>query len=113
MKIREIENAKIPRLLKVRGITLYPFILYARIPSSSTRFHEYVHVEQIKRDGFLKFYFMYAVYFLRSWTRGYPWDESYMQIPYEVEAYAEQEKFDLVYANKLAVLSEKIRKAND
>lgn len=86
MKIRRKFNHWIPQLLNVGGITLYPFILFAR-SSLSVRNdpilykHEWIHIEQYRREGVFKFAIKYLWYQV---TKGYK------KNPYEIEAYDRQ-----------------------
>jgi hypothetical protein len=89
MRIRRVYNSWIPQLLKVGAITLYPFILFSRKQFALSKEdyirdlfkHEYIHIEQVRRLGWFKFYFLYLV---DSAKNGY--DEN----KYEIEAYARQ-----------------------
>lgn len=64
----------------VEGITLYPFIFYQGEPSTAIRNHEWIHIDQIRRDGVVKFYFNYLRKDLFNYGHG----------PYEKEAYMKQ-----------------------
>ena len=68
MKIRRVYNSWIPQLLNVGAITLYPFILFSRtVGGVKTRYrnpeqlfkHEFIHIEQVRRLGWFKFYLSY------------------------------------------------------
>lgn len=83
--IREIVGGPIPRILfclKPKAynwaVTLYPFIFYRYHPEQSHRLHEYIHVEQIRRLGWMKFYFLWIWYYLKF---------GYTNNPFEVEAF--------------------------
>ncbi len=88
MKIRIVYNSSMPFYLGgMDGITLYPFI-FVGFPENDPRTakllkHELVHIEQIYRDGFFKFYLTYIWYSIRY---------GYKNNPYEVEAYRRQEE---------------------
>lgn len=88
MNVRVIYNSSIPPMLaNADGITLYPFVLIA-FPETDPRTpkllkHEMVHVEQVRRLGFLKFYILYVLYSIRY---------GYRNNPFEVEAYERQEE---------------------
>lgn len=82
----EVENSWLAERLQ-KNIVLYPFVLYIGEPSERCRRHEFAHVAQIHRDGILKFYSMYLVYYLILRTRGMSHNVAYLNIPYEVEAY--------------------------
>ena len=85
MKVREVYCDRFWLLNKKWfGITLYPFIFYNRKHwhiQSYMRKHEWVHIAQIRRVGWFKFYATYIYYNI---TLGY--DNN----PYEVEAYSKQ-----------------------
>lgn len=66
----------------VRGICLYPFIFYNGAPRETLRRHEWVHVEQVRRDGWFRFYGRYLWDMIRR--------KPYIRRKYEVEAYAKQ-----------------------
>lgn len=64
--------------IKAQAITLYPFIIYRSEKAKDFyRSHEMVHVEQVRRLGWLKFY---ASYLNESRKKGY------FNNKYEVEA---------------------------
>ena len=90
MKIRRKYNNWIPQLLRVGAITLYPYILFSRtVPSLKTNLrnpeqlfkHEYIHIEQVRRMGWFKFYFCYLVENAKT---------GYDKNKYEIEAYTRQ-----------------------
>lgn len=90
MKIRRVYNSWIPQLLKVGAITLYPFILFSRSVQGIKTYrlnpeqlfkHEYIHIEQVRKLGWFKFYFLYLVESAKN---------GYRQNKYEVEAYDRQ-----------------------
>jgi len=85
----EVHNSRIAKLLGY-SITLFPFILYDGVPSDVTRRHEFIHVEQIKRVGLVRFYVSYLFYYLRGRVKGLGHYDAYMAIPWEVEAYRRQ-----------------------
>ena len=87
MKVREIFNSRIPKLLGVGAITLYPFIFYRMADAPETlRAHEFTHIKQIETLGFLRFYFLYTVEYLKGRYSGLPHREAYLNISFEVEA---------------------------
>lgn len=89
MKIREINNSWFAKLIGY-SITLYPFILFNGIPSEIMRNHEYIHVEQIRKHGVFKFYYMYVCYYLSGRISGMDHLTAYYSIPFEIEAYGRQ-----------------------
>lgn len=92
MKI--LQNHWLPKKLNFTAITLYPYILLAiDYPTSITSkvlAHEFVHVRQIRQQGFLKFYGMYLWMFIKLYIKFRDRDEAYKSIPVEVEAYSTQ-----------------------
>lgn len=60
------------------AITLYPFIFYNGEPDADTKRHEWVHVAQIQRLGWIKFYLLYIWYHFKY---------GYRDNPFENEAY--------------------------
>lgn len=92
MKVRIITDSFIPKLLKVEGITLYPFVLLApKEPSKRLISHEMVHVKQIEYYGWFKFYASYLLEYTSYRLRGDAPNVAYHKISYEREAYAKQE----------------------
>lgn len=54
--------------------------------------HEFTHVEQIERHGLLGFYWRYCAEYVRNRRCGMPASAAYRNIPFEMEAYAAEEK---------------------
>lgn len=90
MKFILIESKFITRkLLKVRGIVLFPFVFVDDKSDSYLVNHELIHVEQIKDCGFLKFYILYIWYW-------YKYDFNYYANPFEVEAFANDNNLNYI-----------------
>lgn len=84
----KITNCKILKPLKINAIVLYPFVLYCDPePDAKIISHEQVHLDQIKRDGVLKFYSKYLWEYLKGRKRGLSHYEAYRNISYEEEAF--------------------------
>jgi len=89
MKIRRVYNHWIPQLLRVGAITLYPFILFSRKQFTLSREeytrdlfkHEYIHIEQVRKMGWFKFYLFYIIENTKT---------GYEKNKYEIEAYDRQ-----------------------
>lgn len=64
------------------AITIYPFIFYRFEPNETLRRHEWVHVEQVRRQGWFKFYTSY----IWQWAKRVP----YRERPAEIEAFNRQ-----------------------
>ncbi len=54
--------------------------------------HEYTHTLQMKRDGYVRFYYRYLREFVRNYKRTRDWHKAYRLISYETEAYRNQWK---------------------
>lgn len=71
------------------AITLYPFVIFrhrkGQVPRETLK-HEMIHVKQVRKIGWLKFYFTYLKYFAENLWHFKSWTLAYMEIPYEVEA---------------------------
>jgi len=64
-----------------RGITMpwrSIYVLEEHFSSSELRYHELIHIEQLERDGTLRFCALYLYYLIRY---------GYWRNPYEIEAY--------------------------
>lgn len=49
-----VKNSLIAKLLRVEGIVIYPFVLFAdKDPAIFLLNHEMIHVQQIKKNGYL------------------------------------------------------------
>jgi hypothetical protein len=92
MTVKHVYNSIVPKLLKVDAIVLYPFIFFKdKYPSGRIIRHELVHVDQIKKYGWFRFYLSYIMEYASYRVRGLSHYDSYMKISYEVEAYKLQE----------------------
>jgi hypothetical protein len=79
MKYFLIESKFITRkLLKVKGIVLYPFVFVDDKTDIYLVNHELIHIEQIKDCGVFKFYFKYLYWWRKL---------GYWNIPFEIEAF--------------------------
>ena len=105
-------------LIKVHGITFGKriFIMPELISLNSSRqkripedlaAHEIMHVIQYRRNGFLKFLYVYLRDYWRNLKRREKWDAAsrrlaYLEIPFEIEARDAAQKF-LEWKEKLNV----------
>ena len=91
MRVIHATNSILPKILKVEAITIYPYIFYAyKFPERYLKQHEMVHIDQVRRLGWLKFYFSYLVEYIRLYIRLRDKDKAYYAISYEIEAYNKQ-----------------------
>ena len=74
MKVKEVIYPPLFKIVKAQAITLYPFIFYkSKQAKLDYQAHEFIHVEQIRRLGWFKFY---ASYLNESRKKGY-WNNKY------------------------------------
>ena len=96
MKVRIIENSRIPKMLSwfinIQAITIYPFIINKGTMTQRTRTHEWIHIKQQEELWVIGFYILYVGYWLKNivWNR-MSTSEAYYYIPFEREAYAHDE----------------------
>lgn len=84
----KIKGVKPLRLIRIEGIVLYPFVLFAsKIPHGFLENHERIHCDQIKRDGVFRFYGSYLFQYFNNRRKGMNKDQAYRAISYEKEAY--------------------------
>jgi hypothetical protein len=106
IKLRLRYEHWIPRRLGVRAIVLYPYVLFsggrAEVGPLLLR-HEMIHVRQVRRSGWLRFYARYLKEYFFFRLRGNSGPEAYRKISFEDEAYALAEKIDLTEAEKREV----------
>jgi hypothetical protein len=99
MKIKIKYNHWYPRHIGRRGIVLYPYVLISLSENDAkTRHilhHEWIHVQQVRRYGFLKFYCMYFYEWFINVCRYGNMKKAYSNISYEKEAYAKQDTIKL------------------
>jgi len=87
------ENSIIPKLLsklapiKIGAITLGPFVFSTGEMSDRTKNHEYIHWQQYIETGIIGFPILYLLYYLIGLLKYKSGSEAYMQIPFEQEAY--------------------------
>jgi hypothetical protein len=99
-KAIQVRDSKLARILDVNAIVLYPFIFFAeKNPDAFLINHEFIHVDQIRRHGIGKFYFLYLYEYLQHRLKKKNHFEAYMAISFEKEAYTHQ--------NNLAYLEQK------
>ncbi len=94
---KHVFNSKIPKLIKMEAITLYPFILYRAKQwetSPKTVCHELIHCAQINQLGVLRFYISYGLEYLKGRLKGMSHYDAYMNISFEKEAYSMQYSYN-------------------
>lgn len=85
-------NSKLAKLLKVNGITLYPFIFIAS-PENDTQIqkdlilHEHLHLEQYKQYWIIGFIAIYLYDYIKGRLSGLTHYKAYMEVRFEKDAY--------------------------
>lgn len=107
MKPIIISNTLIGKLLPLigaGGIALYPFIFL--IPTHNNpivRNHEAIHIRQQAEEFVLFFYLRYLYFWIRGRLAGLSWNDAYRAIPYEIEAYSNEQNLNyLLHRPKMA-----------
>jgi len=88
MKTVKVRGVKFLRIFKIEGMVIYPFVLFAALnPPQEIDNHEHIHVQQIQRDGILRFYASYLLEYFSYRKKGLGHNLAYHSISYEKEAY--------------------------
>ena len=95
MKPIIIYNSSITHYLDIDGIVLFPFVLINAhevdtLPSVMK--HELTHVYQVYREGFIQFYFTYAMIVISMILKTGTVGDAFVHNKYEDEAYSVQVK---------------------
>ena len=87
----------LPKLLWRNAIVLYPFILISKSETESKKTnilnHEFIHILQIRKDGFFKFYSKYLLEWVINLFIDYR--TAYKNISYEKEAFIQGRRIKL------------------
>jgi hypothetical protein len=95
-----IENSRVPVWLskispiEIGAITLGPVVISRGTMSSTTRTHETIHWQQYIETGVVGFLFLYFFYWLKGLVKYKNGSKAYTQIPFEQEAYNNEEEVD-------------------
>lgn len=105
MKPIIIKSNLITKLLSVYidvcAITLYPFIVINEACDHPVIMnHEKIHLKQQRELWIVPFYTLYIWYWLKARMQGMNSQDAYMSIPFEKEAYANQNNFDYLSDRK-------------
>lgn len=100
------ENSKIPVWLSyfapidIGAITLGPFVISRNEMSDVTKRHETIHWQQYIELGVLGFPVLYLLYWLMGLWKYRDGKVAYMMIPFEQEAYSNDEDFTYLVNRK-------------
>jgi hypothetical protein len=99
MKVKVRYNSNVPKIFGFTGITLYPYIFITVSKKESNKRnilkHEWIHIEQVRREGFFKFYLIYLYEFFTNLFRYKRIYKAYRNISYENDAYKNEKKVKL------------------
>ena len=91
------ENSSVPKVLtkispiKIGAITIGPFVFCDGEISDSLRRHESIHWEQYKECFIIGFLILYGFFWIRNIFEGLSGEGAYYNIPFEKEAYDNQD----------------------
>ncbi len=100
------ENSKIPVWLSyispinIGAITLGPIVISKGEMSEKTKRHETIHYQQYIDVLFVGFWPLYLFYWVRNLTKGLNGSVAYKYIPFELEAYANDEDSEYLQNRK-------------
>ena len=104
MKYYIIENSRIPRALSlfinIWAITLYPFIICRGKLDEQTKTHEIIHLHQQRELLLVGFYALYVGFWLWYLIRNRSFQLAYACIPFEREAYDNDEDWTYPFNRK-------------
>jgi hypothetical protein len=104
MKQKIITNSKIPQRLSlfidIYAITLYPYVFIKDEGNPTVINHEKIHLEQQRELWLIGFYFLYILYWLIGKVKGMSNTGAYHSIPFELEAYENDEDEDYLKNRK-------------
>jgi hypothetical protein len=90
LKFYYIFDSSFTKFLKLEGIVLWPFVFISK-PKDKTSprilKHELTHVDQVRREGPLKFYTKYLYYIYKSRQQNGDFQNAFFYNEYEDEAY--------------------------
>lgn len=94
MRVKAYQNHWLPKMLNVTAITLYPRIYMADTYEDAQKRnilnHEFIHVAQVREQGWIRFYATYLWQYLILFLTYRSQQEAYYHIPAEIEAYSNQ-----------------------
>lgn len=87
-------------VIDVYAITIFPFIISKEKMNETTLNHETIHIEQQKELLVLGFYPLYFFYYLLGYIRYKDKQQAYYRIPFEQEAYENDQDLDYLKDRK-------------
>ena len=91
LTVRVIEDSWFANMIVGKNITIYPFIFLMTSKQQAMNDkilnHEYIHILQVRKLGWLKFYSSYILEYAKNLFKYRDMEKAYENISYEVEAY--------------------------
>lgn len=101
MNFIKVRGVKLLRPFKIQAIVIFPFVFYAaKELQEEIDNHERIHMEQINRDGVLRFYSRYLFEYFTGRKKGLSHHQAYRAISYEKEAYQHQPNYQYRVADR-------------
>lgn len=100
------ENSKVPVILskfapiEIGAITIGPLVYSRGEISDITKNHESIHWQQYIETGIVGFIFLYYYFYLVNWIKTRDGKLSYLTIPFEIEAYQNDENLNYLETRK-------------
>ena len=92
-----VRNSIIPKLfsvfINVYAITLYPYVFIRDNGNERVITHERIHLKQQRELWIVGFYLLYVFFWLVGVVRYRDFHKAYMDIPFEKEAYSNDESW--------------------
>ena len=88
-------------VINVGAITLFPFIISREKMDETLLNHEMIHIKQQMETLVIGFYALYVWYWGIALAKGLRGSEAYRAIPFEKEAYANEE--DMSYCDNRSI----------
>lgn len=99
MKVRICYKSYFAGMIVGKNITLYPFIFMVADEATSRAnhmlAHEWIHIQQIRENGFWRFYSSYLWFYIKGVFKYRSLEQAYLDIPWEKQAYLGQDTFEL------------------
>ncbi len=99
-----IENSSIPKYLSIfmniGAITIWPFVISRRKFNEEVLNHEKIHIRQQQELLLVGFYLLYLYYWVKGLFIYKNSDFAYAMIPFEAEAYENEENLDYLSSRK-------------
>ena len=87
-------------VIDVYAITIFPFIISKEEMNAETLNHETIHIYQQRELLLIGFYLLYFYYYLRGVIKYKDKQKAYFMIPFEQEAYENDQNLDYLKDRK-------------